>query len=54
MTGTNCAHRGTAYLQLNQYEKAVADFSRAIELQALLPQSYHNRSIALRMIAEKD
>lgn len=38
--------RGVGYSHLGQYDKAIADFSRAIELDGFNPQFYQDRAIA--------
>jgi len=38
--------RGYAYAELNKYEQAIEDFSKAIELNPALAKAYSNRGIA--------
>ncbi|MDF1562864.1 MAG: tetratricopeptide repeat protein [Deltaproteobacteria bacterium] len=42
-------HRGIAYFTMSQYEKAIADFSAAIELEPHQVRAYTNRGLAYRM-----
>jgi tetratricopeptide (TPR) repeat protein len=41
-------NRGLAYNQLGQYDKAIADCTKAIELEPDLADAYYNRAIAHR------
>jgi tetratricopeptide (TPR) repeat protein len=39
--------RGTARMKLSQFDPAIADFDRALELNSELPNTYMNRGLAL-------
>jgi len=39
-------NRGNAYAELNEYERAIEDFSKAIELNPALAEAYNNRGLA--------
>jgi len=38
--------RGTAFMQLEKMDKAIADFTRAIELDPQIVWAYYNRGLA--------
>ena len=42
-------HRGIAYFALSEYDKAIADFTKALELAAGQARPYTNRGLAYRM-----
>jgi len=39
-------HRGDAYFEKEEYDKAGADYTRAIELEPNLAVAYYNRGVA--------
>jgi len=47
-------HRGLVYLSLSNYEKAIADFTKAIELEPNDTRVYTNRGLAYRMVKKLD
>jgi tetratricopeptide (TPR) repeat protein len=47
-------HRGYAYRRLGQYEKAIADFSKAIQLNPKNKSAWHWRGLAHRDLGKID
>jgi tetratricopeptide (TPR) repeat protein len=47
-------NRGLAYLRASEYQKAIADFTRAIELKSSIATAYYNRGLAYRAIGRID
>ena len=47
-------HRGLVYFSLSQYEKALEDFNRAIELEPNDTRVYTNRGLTYRMLKQLD
>lgn len=47
-------NRGTAYLILENFDKAITDFNRAIELKPQNFDYYHNRKVAIQHLTAKD
>ena len=47
-------HRGVAYQRLEQYERAIQDFSKAIELNPNNDWSYLARSAAYKAIGDNE
>jgi len=43
-------HRGMAWFVLSQYQRALRDFSRVVELDAANTRGYNNRALAYRML----
>ena len=39
-------HRGDAYFEKEEYDKAIAEFSRAIELDPNYAEAYYKRGVA--------
>lgn len=46
--------RGTAYVELENYDQAIADFSKAISLHPLFADAYYNRGRTYRMLKKFD
>jgi tetratricopeptide (TPR) repeat protein len=46
--------RGTAYLELKEYDKAIGDYSKAIELQPFFPDAYYNLGRVYRLLKKYD
>ena len=46
--------RGNAYLELNSYDKAIADFSKAIELDNSYTNAYYFRAMLYHRIRKND
>lgn len=46
--------RGTAYIKLEKYDQAIADYSKAITLHPLFADAYYNRGRAYRLIKKYD
>ncbi len=42
-------NRGSAYLYLEQYDRALADFNKAIGLNPQVVEAYYNRGIIYRI-----
>jgi ppGpp synthetase/RelA/SpoT-type nucleotidyltranferase len=47
-------HRGLVYFTLSEYDKAIADFSKAIEIEPRDIRVYTNRGLAFRMLKRYD
>ncbi|OQB00229.1 MAG: GTP pyrophosphokinase YwaC [Spirochaetes bacterium ADurb.Bin218] len=47
-------HRGLVYFTLSEYEKAIEDFSKAIEMEPRDTRVYTNRGLAYRMLKRYD
>ncbi len=47
-------HRGMAYFILSEYDKAVKDFSKAIDYDPQNVKAYNNRGISFRMLRQYD
>ena len=45
---------GNIHVQLHDYDKAVAAYTRAIELQAQFPEAYYNRGIARLLMDQRE
>jgi tetratricopeptide (TPR) repeat protein len=43
-------NRGLAYLRISEYRKAIADFTKAIELNGSIATAYYNRGLAYQAI----
>ena len=48
------SNRGTAYVRKGQYDEALADFSRALEINPKVPQTYYNRGVAYQLQGRYD
>ena len=47
---TTYYNRGIAYDNLGQWDKAIADYSKAIEIDPDLTKAYSNREVAFRKL----
>ena len=47
-------NRGLAYLRISEYRKAIADFTKAIELNGSIATAYYNRGLAYQAIGRTD
>jgi len=47
-------NRGTAYAELGEYDRAIEDYNKAIELNPDLAEAYNNRGIAYAKLGEHD
>lgn len=45
-------NRGVMYAQKKEYDKAVEEFTKAIELQPKDPKNYRNRGLTYRLMGE--
>ncbi len=45
-------NRGVKYAKKKQYDKAIAEFTKAIELQPKDPKNYRNRALTYRLMGE--
>jgi len=45
-------NRGAAYRKKGNYDRAIADFNKAIELDPGCAEAYHNRGVAYRRKGE--
>ncbi|MCA9891205.1 MAG: tetratricopeptide repeat protein, partial [Anaerolineae bacterium] len=49
-----CRTRDLAYYELKQYEQAIADYDKAIQLEPQYASAYYNRGLAYYMLNEYD
>jgi Tfp pilus assembly protein PilF len=46
--------RGLKYARVEQYDKAIQDFSKAIEINPSYGKAYHNRAVAFTKIGDSE